>query len=108
MTFEQASAIIGEQSRQMVKNMHKALGMMAYLNTPADNERREAAGMVLKNWPKHSALRQAARDAKYAYPKGMLMKRTVRELGSPDMLLVKDYRSTGKPARPPRRRRSQF
>lgn len=70
MTFEQASAIVGDQQRLFVKNMNRALGYMAYSNTPEEQRRHKASGMVLRNWVKHSALRQAARDARFARKAG--------------------------------------
>jgi hypothetical protein len=62
MTIEQASKIVGSQPKTCVQNMHRALGMMSALNSPEENERREAAGIVLKNWKRHCALLQQRRN----------------------------------------------
>jgi hypothetical protein len=48
MTTEQAWKIIGNQPRQCIKNMVKALNMMPALNTPEDWERLEAGKICLK------------------------------------------------------------
>jgi hypothetical protein len=65
MKIEQASAIIGSQPKTCIQNMHRALGMMSALNSAEENERREAAGVVLKNWKKHSVLVQQRLEARF-------------------------------------------
>lgn len=48
MTFEQAKKIIGNQPKWAIKNMVKALSMHPWLNTPEENQRMQAAKIVLK------------------------------------------------------------
>ena len=51
MNLREAAKIIGyNTSKTPLQNMVKALGMLTYLNTNEDNERREAGKIVLKNW----------------------------------------------------------
>jgi len=47
MTLEQAKKIVGNQPRWALKNMVKALNMHSWLNTPEENERLQAAKIVL-------------------------------------------------------------
>lgn len=49
MTLEKAKRIVGNQATWALKNMVKALKMLPRLNTPEDNERLEAAQVVLKS-----------------------------------------------------------
>jgi len=49
MTVEQAKRIVGNQPLWALRNMIKALKMHSWLNTPEDNERLEAAQIVLRN-----------------------------------------------------------
>ena len=48
MTYEQAKQIVGNQPRQALKNMVKALSLHTWLNTPKDDERLKAAKIVLR------------------------------------------------------------
>ena len=48
--IRQASSIVGNQPRYAVRNMVKALSMMPRLNTVEENERLEAAKIVLRHW----------------------------------------------------------
>lgn len=51
MTMDRAIAILGiNASRTPLRNMSIALGMMTWLNTPEDWERRKAAQYVLRRW----------------------------------------------------------
>jgi hypothetical protein len=49
MTIEQARKIIGNQADFELKHMVKALTVMNLLNTDEDNERLQAAKIVLKH-----------------------------------------------------------
>ena len=48
MTYNEARKIVGKQPRWALKNMVKALGMHPWANTAADEERLEAALIILK------------------------------------------------------------
>jgi len=61
MNIEQASRIVGSQPKTCIFNMRRALGMLSGLNTAEENERYEAAGIVLKNWKRHCAALNEAR-----------------------------------------------
>ncbi len=66
MTMERAVEILGiNRTREGdLKPMIRALGMMPFLNSAEDNERREAAQFVVRRWPAYQAACSAARDAK--------------------------------------------
>jgi hypothetical protein len=65
MNLREAAKIIGyNTSRIPLENMVKALGMLTYLNTSADNERREAGKVVLKNWHEYCELCSEKRNKK--------------------------------------------
>ena len=49
MTLEQAKRIVGNQASTPLKNMVRALKMFPWLNTPEDEERLEAAKVVLRS-----------------------------------------------------------
>jgi hypothetical protein len=49
MTLDQAKSIVGNQPDWALKNMVKALKMMSWRNTAADEERLAAALIVLKS-----------------------------------------------------------
>ena len=49
MDLEKAKRIVGNQATWALKNMVKALKMLPRLNTSEDNERLEAAQVVLKS-----------------------------------------------------------
>ena len=49
MTIEKAKRIIGNQATWALKNMVKALKILPRLNTPEDNERLEAAQIILRS-----------------------------------------------------------
>jgi hypothetical protein len=63
MTMQRAVEILGINRRRDgdLREMHKALGLHAWANTAEENERREAAGVVLRNWPKYQEACNAAR-----------------------------------------------
>lgn len=48
MTYDKALKIVGKQPRWILKNMVKALKLHPWLNTAADEERLEAAKVILK------------------------------------------------------------
>ena len=48
MTKTEAQKIIGNQPVWAIRNMHTALRMLRRLNTPAEEQRREAACVVLR------------------------------------------------------------
>ena len=48
--IRRAHSIVGNQPRYAVRNMVKALSMMPRLNTVEENERLEAAKIVLRHW----------------------------------------------------------
>jgi len=48
MTLDQAKKIVGNQPRWALKNMVVALNLMPRLNTKEDNQRLQAAKIVLK------------------------------------------------------------
>ena len=48
-----------------LREMVKALGMMSYLNTEEDNQRRAAAQYVLKRWPQYQTECNRQRDLKF-------------------------------------------
>jgi hypothetical protein len=66
MTMERAIEVLGiNRTREGdLTPMIRALGMMPFLNTADDNERREAAQFVVRRWPKYQAACNAARDAR--------------------------------------------
>lgn len=49
MDLETAKRIVGNQATWALQNMVKALKILPRLNTPEDNERLEAAQVVLKS-----------------------------------------------------------
>jgi len=49
MTREKAKRIVGNQATWALKNMVKALKMLPRLNTPEDEERLEAAQIILRS-----------------------------------------------------------
>lgn len=49
MTIEEAKKIVGNQPSWALKNMVKALKMLPALNTAEDEQRLEAAKVVLKS-----------------------------------------------------------
>jgi hypothetical protein len=49
MTLEKAKRIVGNQATWALRNMVRALKMLPRLNTPEDEERLEAAKVVLKS-----------------------------------------------------------
>jgi hypothetical protein len=49
MTLEKAKRIVGNQATWALRNMVRALKMLPWLNTPEDEERLEAAKVVLKS-----------------------------------------------------------
>jgi hypothetical protein len=48
MTIKEAYAIIGNQPIYAIKNMRRALKMLPWCNTPAEQMRLEACEIVLK------------------------------------------------------------
>lgn len=48
--IKKAHAIVGNQPRYAVRNMVKALSLHTWLNTVEENERLEAAKIVLRHW----------------------------------------------------------
>jgi hypothetical protein len=66
MTMDRAVEVLGiNRTREGdLAPMIKALGMMPFLNTAEDNERREAAQFVTRRWPAYQAACNAARDLK--------------------------------------------
>ena len=48
MTIKEAKAIIGNQPLYAIKNMHRALRMHPWCNTPAEQMRLEACEILLK------------------------------------------------------------
>jgi cyclopropane fatty-acyl-phospholipid synthase-like methyltransferase len=51
VTMTQAIQILGSnRARYELRNMHYALGLMSWLNTAEDTERRKAAAYVLRRW----------------------------------------------------------
>jgi hypothetical protein len=66
MDMDRAVAVIGIGATQIpLRNMVTALGLLTYLNTPEDWERREAAQYVLKRWKAYQAECNKRRDAKF-------------------------------------------
>jgi len=49
MTLEKAKKIVGNQATWALKNMVKALNLLPLLNTPEDDERLEAAQIILRS-----------------------------------------------------------
>ena len=49
MTIEQAKKILGRQPRWAIKNMNRALSLHPWLNTAAENQRLEAAKVILSS-----------------------------------------------------------
>jgi len=70
MTMERAIEILGiNRTREGdLKPQVKALGMMPFLNTMAQNEEREAGQFVLRRWDAYQAACNAARDARTHRP----------------------------------------
>ena len=53
MTLDQAKQILGNRAEFELRHMVKALQVFGgFLNTPEDNQRLEAARIVLRNLPK--------------------------------------------------------
>lgn len=50
-----------------LREMVKALGLMSFLNTAEENERRKAAQYVLKRWPEYQKACNAERDLRVRY-----------------------------------------
>ena len=48
MKYQHAKKITGDQPAWALKNMIKALSLHAWLNTPKENERLQAAKLILK------------------------------------------------------------
>ena len=48
MTYSEAKTIVGNQPTWALRNMVKALKMMPWMNTPEDNQRLEAAKVMIK------------------------------------------------------------
>lgn len=48
MTIEEAKKICGNQPKWALKNMIKALKMFEVLNTPEENERLQAAKILIR------------------------------------------------------------
>jgi len=66
MDMNRAVNIIGIGATKVpLQHMVKALGLMTYLNTPEDWERREAAQYVLRRWKEYQAEANKRRDAKF-------------------------------------------
>jgi hypothetical protein len=63
MTIDEASRIIGSQTKICVRDMHRALELMTWLNTATERRRLEAAAVVLRNWPAHQRYLNAQRNA---------------------------------------------
>ena len=62
MDMQRAIEILGiNNTKGPLQNMVRALSMMAWRNTPAENERRQAAGYVLRRW---SAYQKECNDAR--------------------------------------------
>lgn len=49
MTVNEAKAIVGNQPTYALRNMVKALNILTWLNTEADERRLEAARIVLRD-----------------------------------------------------------
>ena len=63
MNIEQAAKIIGYNTSKMpLRNMVKALGFFSAMNTQAENDRREAGKVVLRNWSRYCELCNDKRD----------------------------------------------
>ena len=56
MTLHEAKAIVGNQSTHSLRNMVRALGLLTWLNTTTDEQRLEAAKVVIRS-------RRGARNA---------------------------------------------
>ena len=68
MNLKMAAEIIGyNTSRIPLQNMVKALGMLTYLNTDEENQRRDAGKIVLKNWNEYCELCSEKRNRKIIY-----------------------------------------
>ena len=48
MLMNDAKKIVGNQSMYVIKNIHKALSLHSWLNTPEENKRLEACKIILK------------------------------------------------------------
>tara|TARA_R100000750_G_C2284054_1_gene72342 strand:+ start:176 stop:400 length:225 start_codon:yes stop_codon:yes gene_type:complete len=48
MLVKEARKIVGNQPMYAIKNMHKALSLHSWLNTPEENKRLEACKIILK------------------------------------------------------------
>jgi hypothetical protein len=68
MTMQRAIQLLGVNRRRDgdLRNMVRALGLMPWLNTSHDNERREAAQYVLKRWRAYQEACNRARDIRRA------------------------------------------
>jgi len=52
MNLKEAYAILGDRNTWELRNMKKALSIMALLNSPEENERLEAVKIMLKSQEK--------------------------------------------------------
>jgi hypothetical protein len=67
MNMTRAIEVLGINRTQWeLKPMVKALGLMSYLNTPEETERRAAAQFVLRRWQAYQAECNKARDRRFA------------------------------------------
>ena len=48
MLINEARKIVGNQPTWAIKNMHKALSLHSWLNTPTEDKRLEACKIILK------------------------------------------------------------
>ena len=48
MLMNEAKKIVGNQPMYVIKNMHKALSLHSWGNTPEENKRLEACKIILK------------------------------------------------------------
>jgi len=48
MLMNEAKKIVGNQPKWAIKNMHKALSLHSWLNTPEENKKLEACKIILK------------------------------------------------------------
>ena len=62
MTIDEASRLIGGQSRGNIERTQKALSIQPWLNTDEEKLRLYAATMVLDHWKTHCMIQQGLRD----------------------------------------------
>jgi hypothetical protein len=66
MNMDKAIQILGiNATRIPTRNMAKALGMAAWLNTEADIERKLAAEYVLRRWNAYQSACNSIRDSRF-------------------------------------------